>query len=108
MASRGGPADGPLADELKLYIDNDGQLYRQQTDPIQKNLCRRYKKGTYDFRKSVKLFEYLAISGAKKYHKEFGSRGQRWFDMFNVATRKRVAKELAKDFKAEAPHMCKR
>ena len=33
--------------ELKLYIDNDANLYRQRYMPILKNLSKKKKKGQY-------------------------------------------------------------
>jgi len=85
--------------ELKLYIDNDGDLYRSQTTSIINNLKRRLAKGTYDRTLAEKLWGYLAESGAKKYVKDMG--GGTWHQVFSVADRKAVAKELNDDFLAE-------
>jgi hypothetical protein len=89
------------ATELKLYIDNDGNLYRQQTTSILKNLATKRARGDYKHELAVKLFGYLVESGAKKYAKEFGSPDQPWHKMFDVATRKQVAEELTRDFEVE-------
>lgn len=86
------------SDELKLYIDNDGDLYRQQTTSIIKNLQRKLTKGIYDKSKAEKLWMYLVESGAKKYAKEFG--GGTWHKMFSMADRKAVAKAMNEDFLA--------
>ena len=32
------------ARELYLYTDNDGQLYKQQREPIEKNLMKKIEK----------------------------------------------------------------
>ena len=85
--------------ELKLFIDNDGQLYRSQTTSIINNLKKRLAKGTYDRTLAEKLWGYLAEAGAKKYVKDMG--GGTWHQMFSVADRKAVAKELNDDFLAE-------
>ena len=45
--------------ELKLYIDNDGDLYRQRLVPIVKNIQRKMKSGKYDHSKAPKLWMYL-------------------------------------------------
>jgi len=87
------------ATELKLYIDNDGQLYRSQTTSIINNLKKRLSKGTYDRTLAEKLWGYLAEAGAKKYVKDMG--GGTWHQVFSVADRKAVAKELNDDFLAE-------
>ena len=84
--------------ELKLYIDNDGQLYRQRYTPIEKNLTKKMEKGKYDSKLAVKLFMYLVDDGAKKYVKDFGGNVR---DMFPKKDRIEVAKELRDDFEAE-------
>ncbi len=85
--------------ELELFIDNDSTLYRQQYQPIQKNLITKMARGIYDHAKAVKLFGYLVESGAKKYAKESGGT---WNTMFTVADRKQVAENLTRHFETEA------
>ena len=87
--------DEHAANELKLYIDNDGDLYRGQASAIHKNLATKKARGVYKHDLAAKLFGYLVESGAKKYAKEFGGT---WHQLFNVPTRARVARELADDF----------
>ncbi len=95
-----GSVDQVAATELFIYSDNDGDLYRQQGAPIRKNLSKKWKKGTYDSKKAVKLWSYLMESAAKKYHKEFGGGGT-WYSMFNVPTRMAAAKEAEEMWKSE-------
>lgn len=83
------------ARELKLFIENDGDLYRQQGLPILVNLAKKKAKGSYDPVKAAKLYKYLADNGAKKYGKEYG--GQ-----FSPDTRRETARQLARDFEDEA------
>lgn len=87
------------AHELHLYIENDGILYRQQGQPILKNLATKKAKGEYDHAKAVKLYMHYMDAGAKKYAKEFG--GGAWNVMFPVADRKQAAEAFARDFEAE-------
>jgi hypothetical protein len=89
------------ANELKLYIDNDASLYRQQHVPILKNLASKKIKRQYKHDLAVKAFGHLVESGAKKYAKEFGSPSQPWHQMFDVATRKIAAEDLTRDFESE-------
>ena len=89
------------ARELELFIENDSALYRQQHVPIQANLVLKVAKGVYDHGKAVKLFGYLAESGAKKYAKEYGGPGVKWNEMFPVKVRQEVARRLADHFKVE-------
>ncbi len=84
--------------ELKLYIQNDRDLYRQQIVPIIKNVQRRMKKGTYDHIKAPKLWMYLVDNGAKKYVKEFGGDVKRDFPK---DVRQSVAVQFANEYKAE-------
>jgi hypothetical protein len=95
-----GEVDHHAATELELYVDNDGDLYRQQYQPILKNLATKKARGIYQHHLAVKLFMYLMESGAKKYAKEF-SVGTDWSTMFNVPTRLEVAERFAKHFETE-------
>lgn len=93
--------DKHSAHELKLFIKNDADLYRQQHTPINKNLATKKARGQYKHDLAVKLFGYLVEAGAKKYAKAFGSPGQPWHKMFDVPTRKAVAEDLTKTFETE-------
>lgn len=95
---RSGPMDPDAATELIIFIQNDGDLYRQQYLPIIKNLARKIGRGVFDSNRSVKLWEYLVHNGAKKYLREFGGRGERVDSVFNKNTRRHVAEHLAVDF----------
>jgi hypothetical protein len=88
--------------ELELYINNDGNLYRQQTTSLLKNLIAKRARGEYKHDLAVKAFGYLVEAGAKKYAQESGSPSQPWYKMFDVETRKEVAEELTKAFETEA------
>lgn len=91
MPRRSQPIDMAGATELKLTIDNDGELYRRRALPIHKNLALKKSKGTFDSAKAVKAFLHLADAGAAQYKKEFGT-------VFNRATRLEVARLLLKDW----------
>ena len=81
--------------ELKLYIDNDANLYRQRYIPILKNLSRKKKQGK--FRKSLasKAFMYLIDDGAKRYTKEYGGNAR---DMFPKRQRQMLSKDYVDEF----------
>ncbi len=97
---RAAPApDEAAAHELVLYITNDAQLYRQQTQPIIQNIRRKLKSGKFDKSKVYKLWMYLADNGSRKYTKEFGSAGDR--NLFDVPTRWAAAKELHEHYQEE-------
>jgi hypothetical protein len=82
-----------------LYIENDGQLYQQQGEPIMRNLSRKWDKGIYDHDKAKTLWKYYADTGAKKYGKEHGANDG--FNMFTPAVRRAVASELADNWHEE-------
>ena len=86
------------ARELKLYIEQDRDLYRQQIVPIIKNVQRKMKSGKYEHAQAPKLWMYLVDNGAKKYVKEFGGNIK---DTFPKDVRQSVAVQFANEYKAE-------
>lgn len=93
--------DKDAAREIQLYADNDSQLYRQRKNPILQNLSRKYIKGTYDINKAAKLWRYYIDAALQKYHKEFGSRGDKWYELLSVPDRNLLALEYAINTKDE-------
>jgi hypothetical protein len=93
--------DPDMARELELYADNDSLLYFQRRKPILINLSKKYKKGTYDLQKAAKLWRYYIDAALEKYNKEFGSRGDKWYDLMSVADRNLLALEYAQNTKDE-------
>jgi hypothetical protein len=92
-------ADKIAAHELLLFGNNDAILYRQQEVPIQQNLTRKWKKGTYNHTKVITLWGYWADSAAERYTKEHGTGGG--FGIFTKATRMMTAKEKADEWLEE-------
>ena len=78
--------------ELVLYITNDGQLYRQRTQSIIKNLSKKVGSATYDGLKAIKAFMYLVNDGLKKYEKEHETKG--WAKGIDKKTKEAIAEEL--------------
>jgi hypothetical protein len=87
--------DHDMVRDLVLYADNDGDLYRQSTAPVQKNLSKKWVKGTYNHDLAIKLWKYHADRAAKKYAQEFGG------GVASPAVRKAAAKEFADAWHAE-------
>jgi len=98
-----GSDDQGAAEELHLFISNDGDLYRQQYQPILKNLATKIGQGKYDHKLSVKMWMYLVENGAKKYAKEVSDEDDKrsWNDKFPPKVRQIVAQKLADEFRAE-------
>lgn len=91
---------GPVeVHELQLFCENDGDLHRQQAQPIESNLRKKMAKGVYNHEKAKKLWGYLAESCAKKYARESG--GGPWHKVFSTADRREVAKIFADHFRNE-------
>lgn len=91
-----------VAEELILFVDNDGDINRSQTQSILKNLMTKIGQGKYDHDRAVDLFMYLAESGAKKYAKEFGGPGDAWHAMFPIEVRRMAATHWRDEFEAAA------
>lgn len=94
--------DAITARELRLYADNDGDLYRQRFLPILKNQCGHIKRGRYDAKKSVKGWLHFVDAAAKKYARETGGSsdvvaGTKWHTMFSAKVRRAVAAQYARE-----------
>lgn len=91
--------DPEEARELHLYTENDGDLHRQQHEPIRNNLARKMAAGIYDHAQATKLYGYLMDSASKKYAKEMQTGSGH---AFTPATRMAAAKTMADQFYEEA------
>ena len=92
------PGDMPAARELKLFIENDSNLYRQMRSPIEENLYKKAQRGTYDSAKARKAWLNLANRGAQVYTKENGGSGYASYGSFSPQVRRSVAAEMAQEF----------
>ena len=92
-----------LVIELKTYTENDGDIYRQQTTSILKNLATKKARGVYDSELAVQAFMHLAETGAKKYAREFGGPGAEasWHEMFPMDVRREAATDWRDEFETE-------
>lgn len=86
------------AEKLKIFADNNKDLYDRSAVPVMQNLTRKFKKGIYDHELAKKLWKYHSDRAAKAYGKEHGNDG---FAIFSPAIRKEVAAEFADDFQVE-------
>lgn len=86
--------------EIRLYADNNSQLYFSRKLPILKNLQKKYQKGTFDVNKASKLWRYYIDDAMQRYHKEFGSRGK-WYNMLDTSDRQLLANEYAEETLSE-------
>ena len=91
--------DNVEAREYYLFITNDGQLYRGQTQAIIKNLAIKKVKGVYDQNLALKLWTYLVESGIKKYYKDLSGVGH--MPRTSAATKLACAKMIAREYAEE-------
>jgi hypothetical protein len=90
-------ADPVAARELRLFMENDYEIYRREGYFIL-NLVRKKRKGKYDPWKAPNLYLYLVDEGAQKYATEFGNGGGTGIGGFNKPTRLLVAREYVETF----------
>jgi hypothetical protein len=95
--TRGFESPAAVAEELRLFIDNDGALYRSMKMPILKNQCAKKKRGAWNSKLAAKGWMHLVEAGAKKYAKEFSAPGTPWHAMFPMKIRRAVAHEYAQE-----------
>lgn len=82
---------------LRLFIRNDGDLYRTIADPTIQNLAKKMAKGTYRDDLAVKAWQYLADAGVKKYDKEVvGGVGS--LKLIPKSVRTELAEALMRDY----------
>lgn len=94
--------DADAARELKIFAENDADLYRQKTTPIVRNLRTKQARGVYDHERAVDAFMYLAEAGARKYAREFSTGEHEWSKMFPRDVRLAVSREWRDEFEAES------
>lgn len=92
--------DNHAAIELYLHINNDQGLYTRCVESAAKNLDKKMRKGIYDHSKARKLWYHVAVEAAKHYHKDNGDSGK-WYDMFDVETRRQTAAMLEENYFSE-------
>jgi hypothetical protein len=96
-------ADADAANELCLYAETDGDLYRRYRHPIEINLLKKVERRTYSHAKALTMWEHFTKLAAQQYAKEFGSGP--YHQTFNAATRKLAAENFREVFEREAKSM---
>lgn len=83
------------SDELRLFADNDSGLYRVREAYLE-NMRKKMKRGVYDPKKGVKLWEYFAARAAKEYNRQLPGTAK-----FTVAQRREAATVWERQARAE-------
>lgn len=89
------------ARELFLYASNNETLYNLYVVPIIKSFRRKVKNGTFNANLAPKSFDTCVKDAAMHYCAEFGSPNQKYFEMFNSATRRETARMMYEYFEDE-------
>ena len=92
--------DNAAVQELILCTENDGDLYRQVTQAILKNLATKKTAEKYDGEKAVQAFMYLAEAGARAYAKNFDNE-KNWHSIFPMSVRRAAATHWRDEFEKE-------
>lgn len=87
--------DNQAAKNLIDYATTNANVFARLTQSCINFLAYKVKKNTFDFEKSIKLWEYYADSVAKTYCLERHNHDLYWHTYFNKTTRKYAAKEFA-------------
>lgn len=93
--------DQIAADELRLYVENDGQLYRSHLEPALVAVQRYWLRGRFDAVLAVRGVRRAVDEGARRYMRKFGSPGTSWYDVFNAATRTVTAETIVEHWRQE-------
>ena len=84
------------ANELLLFVENDGTLYETMTRPYQKKLVVRKKNGTYSKLQAHRGFMHIARAGTQKYRSDIDARQR-----FSIADMRKVADRMLEFFEDE-------
>jgi hypothetical protein len=87
--------------DLRLTIENDGDLYRDHRRPLEWSLARKMKDGSYDHDRAVGFWFGFVNNGADKYGKEQGLQGFQIKKKYPSSMRKEIAEEMATDWEEE-------
>lgn len=83
--------------ELALYIDNDWETYRLRSQ-YTATLDKHWQRGRFSKERALVLLERYVSEGAKRYHAEHGTPGDKWYTLFTPATRREVAVALLDEY----------
>lgn len=77
--------------ELVLYAQNTNKIFFELIKTTINLLAKKYRKGTYKDDQALKAWYRVACVVAQKYHKEHCNSDSKWYQIFNVASRKEAA-----------------
>jgi len=89
------------ATELELYIRNTREIWEGYAEPVIANLKRKLDKGDFDRDKSEKAWLNVVNRAAQQYRLEHCGMTEKWYEVFPMGDRRRVASNLADYFMTE-------
>ena len=90
--------------EIVLFIENDGNLYRQMYQPIVLNYAKKVVAKTYNREKAIKGVVGLVNEGIRMWRKEFGLEEAREYDLgpgVSMATKVEAARQILRGMTEE-------
>lgn len=86
--------DYNLAQDVELFAENDGDLYRQRWVPMITNLKKKRDKKIFDETKAAKMFKYYVDAADKEYQRQVLNKKPAGF-VLSVNDRNLLSKKLA-------------
>jgi len=83
--------------ELSLYIANTNDVYQLRWAYLA-TLDKHWRRGNFSKERALVLLERYVAEGAKRYHAEHGTPGDKWYTLFTPATRREVAEALLDEY----------
>lgn len=93
--------DSVAAYELVLYTDNTYSMYAGYVKPTIATLAQHMKRGEYSEEKACKAWEHVATWAAKHYCREYASANEKYYNLFNAATRKEAARQMEENYRED-------
>lgn len=87
--------------ELKIFIDNEADIYNLNVMPIVVSMKKRIQTRNYDLGMGLIPFLKVAEIGAKRYTEQYCSKGDKWDKIFSRDVRTAVARLLQKYYMDE-------
>lgn len=80
--------------ELRIFTDNEADLYSRMVMPIVKTMKKRLDAKTYDANLGIRPFLKVVDEAAKRYVAAHCSKGDKYHEVFSLAVRTEVANQM--------------
>ena len=93
--------DRYAAHELYFYATNTSWIHYGYIVPTIATLARHMRRGEYSKEKACKAWEHVATWAAKHYCREYASANEKYYNLFNAATREKAARQMEENYREE-------